>query len=105
MNSVNLGMAPSPVQPLNGQGVLRIPRSINSFINAKNTVKIANWNVRTLNRDGKIDELVSVFQDYRLDICAVTETRLTGIDDLNLDDGVHLLLSGRRDGMHYQGVG
>ena len=105
MNYRRRRLAPSPVQPFRGQGVLRISRSPNSFINAKKAIKIGNWNVRTLNRDGKIDELIKVFQDYEIDVCALTETRLTGIDNMVLDDGLRLLLSGRRDGMHYQGVG
>ena len=105
MNYVQRRLAPSPVQPLNGQGVRRIPRSSNTLIHPKNSIKIGNWNVRSLNRDGKIEELVKVFQNYGMDLCAITETKLTGTDNLCLENGVRLLLSGRRDGMHYQGVG
>ena len=38
-------------------------------------------------------------------MCALMETRLTGIDKMKLDSGLSLLVSGREDGMHYQGVG
>ena len=38
-------------------------------------------------------------------MCALTETWLTGIDKMKLDSGLSLLVSGREDGMHYQGVG
>ena len=105
MDFDNTTMAPSPVQPLSRQGVRRISRSSNSFISAKQEIKIGNWNVRTLNQDGKIEELVVAFTKYGLDMCALTETRLTGIDKMNLDGGLSLLVSGREDGMHYQGVG
>jgi len=81
-------MAPSPLQPLSGQGVLRISRSVNRFISAKTVIKIGNWNVRTLRQEGKVEELVSNFQKYDLDKWAMTETRLLGIDRMNLEDGV-----------------
>ena len=69
-------------------------------------MKIGNWNVRTLNQDGKIEELVVAFEKYGWTcVHALTETRLTGTDKMNLDDGLSLLVSGREDGMHYQGVG
>ena len=60
MNSHNLPMAPSPVQPLNRQGVRRISRSAqrqNSFVSAKSIIKIGNWNVRTLIRMVKLKSL------------------------------------------------
>ena len=105
MNSQSRTLASSSVQPLSGQGVLRIPRVQNSFISAKNSLKIGNWNVRTLNQDGKIEELVDNFKRYGLDMCALTETRITGIDKMSLEGGLTMLVSGREDEMHYQGVG
>ena len=68
-------------------------------------MKIGNWNVRTLNQDGKIEELVENFNKYGLDICPLTGTRMTGIDKMNVEGGLTMLVSGRRDDMHYQGVG
>ena len=58
MDSHNITV-PSPGQPLDRQGLLRISLSPNSFICAKRGIKIGNWNVRTLNQDGKIEELVA----------------------------------------------
>ena len=98
-------MAPSPVHALNEQGVLRISRLPNSFVSAKNEIKVGNLNVRTLNQDGKLDEVIEVFNNYKLDICALTETKTIGIDKRNLEAGMTLLLSGRDDENHYQGVG
>ena len=98
-------MAPSPVHALNEQGVRRISRSSNCFVSAKSKIKVGNFNVRSLNQVGKLDELIEIFKDYKLDICAVTETKITGIDKKNLEAGMTLLLSGRDDENHYQGVG
>ena len=42
---------------------------------------------------------------YGLDLCALTETRLTGFEKRILDGGKLMLHSGREDGNHYQGVG
>lgn len=44
--------------------------------------------MRRLNQDSKIEELAAVFQSYELDICAATETRLTGVDKLDLGNYV-----------------
>jgi len=62
MNS-DENMAPSPVQPLSGQGVLRISRSVNRFIGTKTVIKFGNWNVRTLRQEGINEELGSIFND------------------------------------------
>ena len=108
MNSNN-ATAPIPVKPLNRQGVLRISRfpsfKDNKLLSAKSETIIGNWNVRTLRQDGKLEELVAEFQRYKLDVCALTETRMTGADKTVLKDGMSLITSGRRDGLHHQGVG
>ena len=105
MNSRNVEMALSPVQPLSGRRVRRISRLVNKFINPKTKINIGNWNVRTLHQDGKLEQLLAVFVKYNLDLCALTETRLTGFEKRALDDGRLLLYSGREDDNHYQGVG
>ena len=76
MNSSITIMAPSPVHPLDRQGVLRISGLSNYFISAEREMKIGNWNVRTVNQDGKIEELVVAFEKYGLDMCALTETTI-----------------------------
>ena len=109
MNSQNEEMALSPVQPFSGQRVRRISRLAskkkNKFINPKTKIKLGNWNVRTLHQEGKLEQLTTAFDEYELDICALTETRLTGFEKRELHEGKILLLSGREDGYHYQGVG
>ena len=109
MNNTPTAMAPIPVKPLSGQGVLRISRlpnfKDNNLLSAKTELSFGNWNVRTLRQDGKLEELVTEFKRYKLDMCALTETRLTGADKTVLEDGMTLLTSGRGDGLHYQGVG
>ena len=108
MDSQHEEMALSPVQPFSGRRVQRISRLANKknkFINPKMKIKLGNWNVRTLNQEGKLEQLTSVFDKYSLDMCALTETRLTGFEKRELDEGKILLHSGREDGSHYQGVG
>ena len=61
--------------------------------------------MRTLNQDGKIGELVKIAENYLIDICAITETKLIGTDNMVLQRSLLLLLSGRPDKMHYKGVG
>lgn len=39
-------------------------------------MKVGNWNVRTLHQEGKLEQLMSVFDKYELDVCALTETKL-----------------------------
>lgn len=68
-------------------------------------MKVGNWNVRTLHQEGKLEQLMSVFDKYELDVCALTETKLNGFEKTQVHEGKILLNSGREDGLHYQGVG
>ena len=45
-----------------------------------------------------------MFDENQLDLCALTETRITDFDKTKIGN-VTFLNSGRSDGMHYQGVG
>ena len=46
------------------------------MIRNKRPLRIATWNVRTLNGASKLDELCSTARDYNLDAIAITETHL-----------------------------
>ena len=50
----------------------------NQIKSNKRPLKIATWNVRTLNGPTKLDELCSNARAYNLDAIAITETHLTG---------------------------
>lgn len=98
-------MTPSPMQTLIRQEVQIITQSrmLNAFVSAKDTIEIRNWNVRTLNQDNRIKELVTALKNYELDIFAVTDTKIISVNKLNLEGGMTLLVSGREDEMHYRG--
>ena len=102
----------NPVQPVNESRVGGIHRLVkedkamnkNKFINPKRKVKCGLWNVRTMKQEGKMEQLLDVFNRYSLDLCALTETKLTGVGKSTLEGGKLLLQAGRQDGYHYQGV-
>ena len=68
------------------------------------SLRIATWNVRTLNADSKPEQLVHRLQQYNIDICCITEVRwpYSGMKDVG---GWKLAFSGRDDGQLRQGVG
>ena len=71
----------------------------------KRKIRVATWNVRTLYQAGKLAQLVKEFDDYRLEILGVCESRLTGSDKKRLQTGHSFIYSGRKDDIHEQGVG
>ena len=87
--------------------MLRISRTLsgkqNKFLNPRNKIRVGVWNVRTLNQDGKLEQLIRVFDKYSFSICGISETRWTGLGRELIDDNV-ILHSGRKDNQHYQGV-
>ena len=103
----------NPMQPTNERrvqgrhGIVKEDKQVNrnKFLNPKKKVKCGLWNVRTMQQEGKLEQLVDVFDRYSLDLCAITETRLTGVGKSTLEGGKLLLQAGRMDGYHYQGVG
>ena len=97
MDREEIRMAPSPGR----SGVLRISR----FLNTKEKLKIGNWNVRTMNQIGKIQQVENEFMKYSLDILALSETRCKGSGKEALDQGNTYIYSGRADGIGREGVG
>ena len=97
MDREEIRMAPSPGR----SGVLRISR----FLNTKEKLKIGNWNVRTMNQIGKIQQVENEFMKYSLDILALSETRCKGSGKETLDQGNTYIYSGRTDGIGREGVG
>ena len=57
---------------------IRLPKTITS---------IGTWNVRTLNRTGKIKELTNELSRYKWDIVGLSETRLNGCGELTTNEG------------------
>ena len=67
--------------------------------------RVGTWNVRTLYQTGKLSQVVREFDNYRLDLLGLSETRWTGSDKKTLQSGHTFIFSGREDGIHEQGVG
>ena len=67
--------------------------------------RIGTWNVRTLHQTGKLSQVVNEFDNYRLDLLGLCETRWTGKDKKSLQSGHTFIYSGREDNIHEQGVG
>ena len=53
----------------------------------------------------RVKELVKVFQNYKLDVCLLTESKLSRVDILLLEKGLLLLLTRQLDGLYHQSVG
>ena len=107
----NEDMAPSPRQPLNGQGVLRIPGSrliqtlttgnVPGHSESDLRIKLGTINVATMR--GKEEELVEVMKMRNLSVLALSETRMRGRGDRTIHENYRLLHSGEEDGKY--GVG
>ena len=67
--------------------------------------RVGTWNVRTLHQTGKLSQVVREFDNYRLDLLGLSETRWTGSDKKSLQSGHVFIYSGRGDDIHEQGVG
>ena len=114
MNEVKENMAPSPVQPLNGQGVLRISRlemdglpddDLSQEIrirNRKTPLTFATWNVRSLHRDGALEDLVAETTRYNIDVTAIQEMRWKNTGSRTVREGT-FYWSGK--GTHEEGTG
>ena len=68
------------------------------------SLRIATWNVRTLNTESKPEQLAHRLQQYNIDMYCITEVRWphSGMKDAG---GWKLVFSGRNDGQLRQGVG
>ena len=66
-------------------------------------MKIAVWNVQTLNDAAKGIKLAREMDRYGIDVLGVAECRYIGSDSIRIEDKV-VVYSGRSDDRHYQGV-
>ena len=70
----------------------------------KTSLHFGTLNIRTLAKPGKLDLALRELQRYNWDVIGLSETHLPRTSEENLS-GASLLLSGRKDGVHRQGVG
>ena len=74
-------------------------------INNKKTPTIATWNVRTMNDDGKLDQLLNEMTRFKIDILGASETHwTTDTQEAFEHQNFAILQAGRNDGLHRQGV-
>ena len=73
------------------------------IFHAKTTTNIGTWNVRTLNQDGQLTQVLSEMEKYSIDILGLSEVRWKGIGKI-VRDGVTFMYSGNSHKRMY-GVG
>ncbi len=73
-------------------------------INSRDNIVIGTWNVRTLNREGKLEELAHEMGRYRWNILGLSEVRWKNIEESLTDEGHKFYFSGKED-KHEHGVG
>ena len=66
-------------------------------------MKIGTSNVTTLRNDYRIDISTDEFRRFKLDLPRVSETHIPGVGSKKLGD-IEFVYSGRKDGVHRQGV-
>jgi exonuclease III len=59
----------------------------------KNSLRIATWNVRTMNRPGKLENIIAEMNRYKIDVMGLCETRWQGQDDYECD-GIRVISAG-----------
>ena len=76
----------------------------NTFKLATEETTIGTWNVRTLNRCGKVEELEHELKRYQWQVIGLSEVRWTGIGETTTQDGHKIWFSGH-ESRHEYGVG
>ena len=56
-------------------------------------IKVACWKVRTMNADGKTEQIVDEMNNYGIDILGISESRWTGTGKVRLEGGEKVLYS------------
>ena len=71
---------------------------------SKDKITFGTWNVETLWRDGRLDELCHELKHYKWNVIGLSEVRRKALGEINSDDGHKLFYCGRDD-KHEHGVG
>ena len=75
-----------------------------NLIKTRHPVTIGTWNVRTLRRAGRVEELIHEMDKYRWNILGLSELRWKGSGEITVDNNHKLFYSGKED-KHEYGVG
>ena len=78
---------------------------IRPLMHPKHTMKIGNWNVRTLYKSGNIIQVAREMTSRNIDIMGISETHWVGQGKIQLAEGETIIYSGREDDIHREGVG
>ena len=70
---------------------------------SKDKIAFGTWNVETLWRDGRLDELCHELKHYKWNVIGLSEVRRKALGEINSDDGHKLFCCGRDD-KHQHGV-
>ena len=88
-----------------GQSQQETPGRKRPLVDPKNTMKIGNWNVRTLYRSGNLAQAAREMARRSIDITGVSETHWVGQGKVQSPEGYNFIYSGRDDNNHREGVG
>ena len=67
-------------------------------------MKIGTWSVMTLKKDYRTDILTEEFRRFELLLLGISETHIPGVRSIKFGD-IEFAYSGRKAGVHTQGVG
>ena len=79
-------------------------RKLDLTSNRKRRLKIGTWNIRTLNKEGKIELLAEEVKRLGIPITGLCETHLLGNEQQDLDKDTILITSGKEKGKRETGV-
>ena len=68
----------------------------------KKPLKIATWNVRTLNQDGKLENVIQEMDRMNLNVLGLAEVRWKGAGSVIVDNKTMIYSGGKK---HEKGVG
>lgn len=77
-----------------------------ALLTSKKTLRLGNWNVRTMYEAGKTAQIANEMKNYKISILGLSETRWTNSGQLRLASGETVLYSGHEDenASHTEGV-
>ena len=75
----------------------------NQQIILQTTFRAGTWNVRGMNRPGKVETIVSEAAAMQLDVCGLSETHWTQSGEMTI--GEHMVITSSDQNRNYKGVG
>ena len=102
----DIGARSSTEDSMNGdrQSRKEANTKIEPLVHPRKQIKVACWNVRTMNADGKTEQIVDEMNNYGIDILGISESRWTGTGKITFKGRETMLYSGVET-RHEFGVG